>query len=167
MRRACFALFLLIPVAVMSQSIERSVIATAGGIMQGRSNGVVLSWTLGESAVGSLSSSSYLLTQGFQQGNLSGTGVLNPELEDLGIGIYPNPVSKTLYMRFTSAAPEQFSIVCYDLMGRMVLEERFNGTNGENQISIEAGGLSAGLYVVRVISGNKPIFSAKFVKTEQ
>jgi hypothetical protein len=55
---------------VNSQSISRRVIANAGGIVSDSNNSI--SFTIGETVIGTFSTNNNLLTQGFQQGNESG-----------------------------------------------------------------------------------------------
>lgn len=96
-------IFLLIS-RVSAQSISRKVIATAGGTLSGGGN--TLSYTIGETAISTLTNSNVILTQGFQQPEVSlvlmnlkafiqgyyqGDGLMYPVL--FYEGIDPNPGS--------------------------------------------------------------------------
>ena len=62
-----FALALCVSTAGLGQSISPSVIGSAGG--SGSAGGVTLDWTVGETAVTTISNGSNTITQGFHQGD--------------------------------------------------------------------------------------------------
>ncbi|MFU8844738.1 MAG: hypothetical protein ACNA7V_13125, partial [Bacteroidales bacterium] len=59
----------LIAVQPQAQSIERSVLASTGGYFEG--SGVSVSWTLGEAVTATFNNGNTVLTQGFQQPDLT------------------------------------------------------------------------------------------------
>lgn len=169
MRKAIILLVMLLPIILHSQEIERSVIAAAGGFMQGDSQSPSISWTLGETMTETFTSSALILTQGFQQGNLSETDINTPSLDFGSIAVYPNPVSDNLFMRFETSIPKQFSVVCYDLIGRKVLEQKFmeDDADSAQQISISTTKVNVGMYVLQLVSDGKLIFSTKIIKVDK
>ncbi|MCB2219858.1 MAG: hypothetical protein KQI35_05625 [Bacteroidetes bacterium] len=69
MKTQIFTIVFLVGAMLCSaQSIERSVVASAGDYFEGA--GVSMSWTLGEIATETFTSGNVILTQGFQQPNL-------------------------------------------------------------------------------------------------
>ena len=75
MRKHYLSAFLLIPLLGQAQDLDQNVSGTAGAYSE-NANGS-LSWTIGETVVETVSDGTTTLTQGFQQGNLSVTLLLN------------------------------------------------------------------------------------------
>lgn len=77
---------LFLPVLVLSQSLQPQVIATAG---ESSSNGgFSLAWTMGEVAIQTYQQSTFQLTEGFHQPEVSSVAI-EPKILS-GLTIYPN-----------------------------------------------------------------------------
>ena len=70
-------------------------------------------------------------------------------------GVYPNPVRGEASVRFALPASGRAEVTLYDVMGRdvsPVQSAQFEA--GEQSVSVSAGSLAAGVYVVRVSTGS-------------
>jgi len=83
--------------------------------------------------------------------------LLNSFVEDLVL--YPNPVKSNLTIN-SSLDLDQSIISVFDIMGRRVLNYKL--TNNIN--SVDVSGLSAGEYILRIITKETLISSQKFIK---
>ena len=91
-----FFILLLISVTGYSQDIQQQVIASAGDQYNNASASV--SWTVGETVTATLTNSSIHLTQGFQQGNLTVSSLVEQDMLDFSLKVYPNPVMDILIL---------------------------------------------------------------------
>ncbi len=137
-----------------AQNIAMQVVASAGGYFESSSAGVSLSWTLGEVAYTTLTSTDYIITQGFQQGNLFSTDVEKPNLPNSDIKIYPNPATVEVYIAISTSNLRGIATVdFYDITGRNVnstvvtLED-----NAPSRLSVVD--LKSGIYLIRVTQEN-------------
>lgn len=81
----------------------------------------------------------------------------------LEVQVTPNPASDVAVIRYSmdNSAPVEFQI--YDLQGKLVKNMNLgNQLAGNNELTVNAGELGAGTYLVRMISGGQ-ITSTKFV----
>ena len=156
--------FLLIAAALMStaalaQTSSSWVIAAAGDFYTHES-GLSISWTLGETAINTLEGNGLILSQGFQQGataaNMANDLETIKDKEELGVSIYPNPASTTLYLRFTAEDAETMAttIEIFDITGQLLQAQRLNATAGTVE-SINVKNLPRGIYMVCVQTAQK------------
>jgi Secretion system C-terminal sorting domain len=110
-------LFGLMANLMIAQSIERQVIGATGSTLTDGTTATI-DFTVGEVATTSLTNGATILTQGFQQGEVSGAlSVTNPEL--LGVKLYPNPAISKINI---SGLKEKSSLNVYDINGRLVMQ---------------------------------------------
>jgi hypothetical protein len=102
------------------QSLDLTVIATAGEYFQGTN--ATLSWTLGEPMIETFSSSSNILTQGFQQSKYIINNIYENPANDFIINIYPNPANDIINIDFTAKTTSLYAEV-YDLLGKQVIRK--------------------------------------------
>ncbi len=82
------------------------------------------------------------------------TSTSDVELVEEGVRVYPNPVDGVLQIE----ADRRYAYVeVCDLMGRVVLRERYRST-------IEVGGLSSGVYLVRLLDEGGVVHQVRMVK---
>ena len=99
MKKIIYTALLLSPLLGQAQDLDQNVIGTAGNYSE---NGTAsLSWTIGETVVETVSDGTTTLTQGFQQGNLSETLLINETELNNKIKVYPNPVMENLSIETT------------------------------------------------------------------
>src|SRR5690606_16764099 len=78
-----------------------------------------------------------------------------PEREGLGLEVHPNPFRGATTVTLTLAHPSEVEVAVYDVLGRRVAtvaSERFPA--GRRAVALDAGLLTAGVYVVRVTAGD-------------
>lgn len=88
MKKILLGLTLITSSISIAQSISPDVTATAGAHFAIPS--IQISWTLGEPVTQTLSSGSTVLTQGFQQSNISVVGIFDYEFS-YEVKVFPNP----------------------------------------------------------------------------
>ncbi len=84
-----------------AQRVEPQVMATSGG--SGSAGGYSLEWTLGQTAMQTLKSGEYVLTQGFHQPNLLVVGVRDVRYP-FEVYIAPNPFSHRIHLQVPQSA---------------------------------------------------------------
>ena len=87
-----------------------------------------------------------------------GTG-LPQYLTENDIVVYPNPVADQLNISLHTNAFEATSMCIFDINGKLILSQPVNG----NQIVMNANGLAAGSYLLRLSDGKNSV-TTKFVK---
>lgn len=68
------------------------------------------------------------------------------------VTIYPNPAKEELNMGFTSAENENAQVELDNVLGQNMLNKKYNIVAGQNLVSLNVSGLSAGTYICRIIS---------------
>lgn len=88
------------------------------------------------------------------------------EVKESGLlGIYPNPVNESslLKVKFQSAESERLTIQVFDLQGQMVWDQQSQTDSGINLYEVPVDRLKRGVYVVRVVGGQKA-WTRKFIR---
>jgi len=149
--------YLLLPMmlfvmhCVTAQSISSSVIGLAGGHAK-TPDGITLSWTVGEPIVDPVRSDEILLTQGFQQPNLTvSTGFVDPAFA-FGLKTYPNPTSGELIME--SDYQEQLHFRMVDVTGKIIKEGKWT-----NKQVIDVSPFLPGIYAIYFIAEGRMVKS--------
>jgi hypothetical protein len=106
-----------------------------------------LSWTLGGTVIETFTAGDYVLTQGFQQGNLTVTSITDPMQTGFNVNVYPNPVQN----RLTIEADVHGSEYCIDNMQGKVIK---TGKITETALQIDFSDLSNGTYLLKVNGQN-------------
>ncbi|HLT46565.1 MAG TPA: T9SS type A sorting domain-containing protein, partial [Rubricoccaceae bacterium] len=78
-----------------------------------------------------------------------------PEREGLGLEVRPNPFRGEATVTLTLPHPSEVEVAVYDVLGRRVAtvaSERFPA--GRREVALDASTLPAGVYVVRVLTGD-------------
>jgi endonuclease I len=81
------------------------------------------------------------------------------EIEEPELKLYPNPTSGYLNLRINRISPDNQIVLIYSAAGVMVRQFRMD----QEVMKIETGGMHAGMYLVRVVSGTC-VLSSYFVK---
>lgn len=168
MKQIYTLLILLCTTTLFGQTKFMEVIATAGGFGTGESTGISLSWTLGEAVVGTLNSSNQtlMLTQGFHQGSLLGTGIDYPSFSNKQFALYPNPASNQANIVLRNLPQSLIEIRVYNLTGTLIHYQKQVETGLGNYIEIPltVSAYKPGLYLVRLVSNGKTLSTLKLVK---
>lgn len=144
-------ILLLFPFATLAQSLERDVIGSAGDYSADPS--LSLSWTVGEVAVTSVSSS-LIVTEGFQQAEKNNISVNESEfLTD--ISLYPNPVKDVLNFNISSESDVELVVQIYDITGKQFNNQQIINVNSSYKGMIDCSALAAGNWIIKFSSTNK------------
>ncbi len=148
MKTILISLFMLL---ILRIGAAQEVVTTAGDVSQG--GGYSLSWTLGECVSETVSGGGYILTQGFQQPEITVTSIQQPEGTSQ-ILVYPNPVDQFLSIEGSTGME---LIQLFDATGKLVVYEK----STSNLVNISFANLGAGVYklVVRTDEGQRYSFS--------
>ncbi|WP_070786750.1 PKD domain-containing protein [Flavobacterium crassostreae] len=79
-----------------------------------------------------------------------------------GLAVYPNP-SKGMFTLQLPATQDTYSIVVYNLLGQVVLEDSITG-NDASKATINLTGKTNGVYIVKIESSDKKVSIHKLVK---
>lgn len=138
-----------------SQSIERSVIGSAGGFASAGT--VQLSWTAGETVINTASAGSVILTQGFQQPETGTSSVKPIDLETL-LKVYPNPsngIFKVAYSSSGLSVADMVTANVYDGAGKIVYSQmRMDLSSGASELDLS--NLPGGIYTLN-FTGDKNV----------
>lgn len=86
------------------------------------------------------------------------------DFDEVGFSIYPNPTQQGKFSIQTKGLYGEKAVVnIYNMLGQRVFSERFN-TIDENEIQINAGHLSTGMYNVKLIQDQKTFVEKLIVK---
>ncbi|MFW5753801.1 MAG: T9SS type A sorting domain-containing protein [Marinilabiliaceae bacterium] len=156
-RQATFILFLLLTVTALNAQLQ--VISAAGAVDE-TDNGSI-SWTLGETVVGTLEGSDGVITQGFQQSNLEvATGIEGPDDLDIQTTAYPNPVQNQLTVEVQNQENLTLHFQLFDLNGKLLQE----GPVEASRFTLNLDAHPAGQYILQIRSDQELIKSFNIVK---
>ena len=159
-----FLLLYSITAEAQFPSIERYVVSSAGGTYTNGGN-LEVDYTIGETAVLTLSNTNNFLTQGFQQPYEE--GVFINDLENvMNISYYPNPVTSRLTLSIYNTGGREFNVEMFDILGQIVLKQKgiacYEGAAG---YTFNMKELTTGNYFLRISSGGDFVKNIKIIKT--
>lgn len=133
--------FTFLSICSIAQDISREAVSIAGNFFD-TDNGSI-SWTMGESVIATLTGETTVLTQGFQQDNLT-VSTLLPETQ-LGrtIQLYPNPVTDILNI---NTEENNIHVQLLNIHGEVIKTETLKLQTGELDFSV----LPNGTYILKV-----------------
>lgn len=150
MKKIYTAILSLFTITAWSQDIPLQVIAAGGGYFENTAAGLSISWTLGEVAYATLSSTDYILTQGFQQGNLFTTSVDKPTNPINDITIYPNPAKDFIKVKIEIAnIAGKATFELYDITGRKVISKKM-AVEQSVPVELNLSEIRPGIYLLKV-----------------
>ena len=155
-----FLIFLTGATAAAAQNLSPTVISSSGG--SGSADGTSLSWTTGELISQTFSADTLMLTQGFQQGEITVATAAN-ELHGLSmdVNVYPNPVRNMLNIDFKGMMDQAARVKLMNLNGRVIFTREINNPSNITRINLD--GNTPGTYMLEVsINGRSKTF--KIVK---
>lgn len=137
-------LFATMTVPTAAQQFSPQVIATTGGYRA--TNGIQLSWTLGEIATTTLGNNGLILTQGFHQPLESlPSSVAVSRSGEQRLMIYPNPAHDYLSVRAVGGGSELIHVELSGMLGDRRIE-----AEGEDDVRLNISELPSGTYLVRI-----------------
>ncbi|WNJ19474.1 hypothetical protein [Pontibacter sp. G13] len=134
--------------SLAAQTLERQVIGAAG--MHATAGNLILSMTVGETATSTLEAGSFVLTQGFQQPDVTTASSIDPQtLVDWKL--YPNPATAHITLELSMAQAFEFTSQVVDLAGRsMGIEHPISGADGHCLTEYPIGHLAEGVYLLLI-----------------
>ena len=141
MKTIISSLLLAVSVISFGQNLDRDVVSAAGDHYE--SNNASLSWTLGEVATESFTSTTIILNQGFHQGNLFISSIEDELDLDVNLKAYPNPVMDILIVESEDPG---FEYRLINIQGRVIS----NGFIHSSSEEIDFTNLPSGTYFLQV-----------------
>ncbi|HKK59134.1 MAG TPA: T9SS type A sorting domain-containing protein [Salinivirga sp.] len=148
-----------------SQNISKEVVASAGETYTHTTENFTMSWTLGETVIGTLTSGdgSITISQGFHSGGpLSGIGIDEYMHNEGMLFLYPNPVDKTLFMYVSRIGKAEFSYKIFNSQGQVIAIDKVSKI--DELIEIDVSGNKPGIYFLISEFKNGERNSYKFIK---
>lgn len=85
---------------------------------------------------------------------------VNPAKEELTLQLYPNPATDVIVCKLLFTLPREFELRIYDLQGK---SQAVSFQQMDNNLVIYTSGLNSGMYIMRLVTGNK-VYNSKFIK---
>ena len=137
-------LLMLLGASVSAQSNLPWVLASAGDFSVNSTNS--LSWTFGEmTMVETVSNSTNMLTQGFQQPFDFGSFVYTPPAELNKFNAFPNPSDGNFKVNYQLGEAGKLTFKIYDVLGQMIYLKSVTQVRGINMTDINLA-VSQGMY---------------------
>lgn len=156
MNRVSYILTVLLILTCFSldaQKVPRKLVSVSGDKV--KSEGYYISWSVGEPVVNTLTSGSFMLTQGFQQPSLKSTAPPPPLPDDDFIDVYPNPVRDNLTVLFAIKKIQAYRIEVIAMDGRKLVVRNINFDESMFwEEKVDFSDFSQGIYLVRIFSHN-------------
>jgi len=135
---------------------QQEVISSAGSVFENSSGSI--SFTIGECISSTISSTSIILTQGFQQSKLNIVGIHNTQILDYEIIAFPNPVKEFVTLKIEK--PKGFTYKLYSMNGTIIENKIIVNTDSE----INFKELPPSVYILKVFQDNEGVKSFKIIK---
>ncbi len=142
----------------------QKVIASAGGSASS-SSGVRMSWTLGETCIGTAKNATGCsMVVGFQQPLTAKKDVVSSVVQEKTslVTVTPNPVVKQVEITFSQEPTKGTLLVLYDGQGRIIRKQL-----AAMDQSLNLSALSPGIYYLILSNGGKRIETIKLLKIEK
>jgi len=152
------SVFIFIISTTFCQNTNLEVISTGGDYMKKANSS--LSWTIGEIATETLSDTSNILTQGFQQSKLTVISIKENEIPEFDIKVYPNPTKYLLSIEIDSEEINDFQIMLFDLSGKKISQTKMT----EKKKNIDMNIYPTSTYILKITKKEKEISSYKIIK---
>jgi hypothetical protein len=141
----------------------QSTISTAGGNASG--SGGTVSYTVGQVAYSTQTSTSGTITQGVQQPFEIFVATALEQAKDISLQlqVFPNPVNDYLKLSVVPSATisiQSLSYQLYDVNGKLVQ----NNNVESNETNIMMSGFTSGTYLLKVNQGNTNLKTFKIIK---
>ncbi len=147
-----FINILLLSIPSFSQSIDHQVIGSTGNYKD--AGPVKASSTTGETVIGTLGTSTLVVTQGFQQPLPSDfqVGISNKVPEGIKINVYPNPTMDKVTLEFSLTVSFNIVIKIYNESGQLVYSKNELNIQNHSKQELDFSKLPTGYYFIQVRS---------------
>ena len=135
--------------SLFAQNIERQVIGSTGGTAS--SGTIIVTSTVGETAITTETSSSLILTQGFQQANASSTSIEEITAK-ANYSLFPNPTTDIATLKITAENLNSSATVkIFSIAGKLISTQSLSLSSGvESTLQLDISNRAAGAYIVRI-----------------
>ncbi|MCD6065117.1 MAG: Secretion system C-terminal sorting domain [Flavipsychrobacter sp.] len=146
----CLACGWLMHCHANAQSIGPSIVGTTGGFAF--SNGNNFNWSVGEmTMVATFTGSNIIVTQGVLQPHPVPTSVAIINANNAGLRVYPNPASDMVMLAANFNRGGKLSVVLHDITGRLLMDQSFTLTAGNEVQQLDVHTLPPGSYTLSVL----------------
>jgi Secretion system C-terminal sorting domain len=136
----------------------QEVITTSGGY--GETSGAKVTWTIGEPITETVTGTSTILTQGFNQGDLIITLIKSTESPGLILKVFPNPAGENLNISSSDPELENLNYILIDMGGKVISRNTIKGI----EYNIPVGYLSPNTYFLKIYQNKSEIAIFKIIK---
>jgi len=84
------------------------------------------------------------------------------QMTTLSLKLFPNPTTGELTLKFTGGAPKAGTVQILNLYGSMLKQDEL--LSGEQEHTFTLSDLPAGVYIVRILEGERPVWMERVVK---
>ncbi|MFI5196804.1 MAG: T9SS type A sorting domain-containing protein, partial [Chitinophagales bacterium] len=158
-------LFSLTAIGLQAQTLERQVIGSAGAYQTAAWGS--LSTTAGENVINTFTTSSFILTQGFQQPMIGDLIVYDVPSNNMSVKVYPNPAGDVINVEInTDNANKHYSVTLVDLPGQLLKLPYRDLSSGMNtSLTFDLRPIAAGPYLILISDErNVRVKTIKFTK---
>jgi hypothetical protein len=110
----------------------------------------------------------YRLKQVNRDGHIAYSHLLPVKLDEnnVTLNVWPNPVKSSLNLSVVQSGAGWMTVQVFDMQGRKVIEKRQQAGKGMNLVTIEETvRLNAGVYSIRIETGDGTTAHSRFIKT--
>lgn len=152
-------------ISSQSQTIQKQVIGSLGGISSGGSYSV--DCTVGETVIDTFSSGSFVLYQGYHHANdSSNVSSLKEVILSVNYNLYPNPTANNSKLEITANRATNCSVTLFSAEGRLIQNSLVDLNAGvQSVIELNISTQASGVYFVRITQDNNtPIKTLRLIK---
>jgi hypothetical protein len=138
----------------------QEVVTTSGGYAS--SSSAQVTWTIGEPVTETLTGTTSILTQGFNQGDFIITLIKSPESRGLILKVFPNPAAENLNISVSDPELENLNYILIDMGGKVISRNTIKGI----EYNIPIGYLSPNTYFLKIYQKKTEIAIFKIIKNK-
>jgi len=83
--------------------------------------------------------------------------------KEAAFNLHPNPATNQVLITWNNGREEDVRISCIDILGKTVISEQILSGSGAQQLLLNTGALSSGVYIIRLQAGEETVQSKKLV----
>lgn len=142
--------------SLFAQSLERQVLGSTGGTASAGS--VIVTSTVGEMAVTTATSSSIILSEGYQQSSSSIVSIDELTIQ-ADYKLFPNPTTNIATLAITTENVNSTATVqVYSLMGQLISTQYLSLSSGvESTLQLDVSNQAAGAYFVKITDSSSAL----------
>ena len=125
--------------AAFSQTVSPDVFISSGEVIESADG--IISWTIGENLIETISESDLNLLQGYQEIEEMPVAIETIEIENTGILVFPTATDRIVNVVFNEAMGMKFKGWLIDILGKRCAYYEFNETYNQIDLSEYAYGM--------------------------